>query len=102
MKKILLSLILLGTIKLAISQEVLYYCSKSHPSGAWQVYKKNLTEGSIATITSNTTYNYWWVELSPNNTQLLMLRSPYSLSLIHISEPTRRTPISYAVFCLKK
>src|SRR5664279_6520977 len=24
----------------------------------------------------------------------------YSLSLIHISEPTRRTPISYAVFCL--
>src|SRR5664279_6112273 len=27
---------------------------------------------------------------------------PYNLSLIHISEPTRRTPISYAVFCLKK
>ena len=26
----------------------------------------------------------------------------YALSLIHISEPTRRTPISYAVFCLKK
>ena len=26
----------------------------------------------------------------------------YHLSLIHISEPTRRTPISYAVFCLKK
>ena len=25
-----------------------------------------------------------------------------ALSLIHISEPTRRTPISYAVFCLKK
>src|SRR5665647_1929860 len=25
-----------------------------------------------------------------------------SISLIHISEPTRRTPISYAVFCLKK
>src|SRR5665647_3517398 len=27
---------------------------------------------------------------------------PLQLSLIHISEPTRRTPISYAVFCLKK
>src|SRR5680860_1726493 len=27
---------------------------------------------------------------------------PQRLSLIHISEPTRRTPISYAVFCLKK
>src|SRR5664279_5774656 len=25
-----------------------------------------------------------------------------NLSLIHISEPTRRTPISYAVFCLTK
>src|SRR5664279_5837921 len=32
-------------------------------------------------------------------------RTPHrtiDLSLIHISEPTRRTPISYAVFCLKK
>src|SRR5680860_1825245 len=29
-------------------------------------------------------------------------RSLLLLSLIHISEPTRRTPISYAVFCLKK
>ena len=28
--------------------------------------------------------------------------SMLNLSLIHISEPTRRTPISYAVFCLKK
>ena len=27
---------------------------------------------------------------------------PWSLSLIHISEPTRRRGISYAVFCLKK
>src|SRR5664279_3668277 len=30
------------------------------------------------------------------------IASGRSLSLIHISEPTRRTPISYAVFCLKK
>src|SRR5665647_2614180 len=29
-------------------------------------------------------------------------RPAFILSLIHISEPTRRTPISYAVFCLKK
>ena len=29
-------------------------------------------------------------------------RTVRQLSLIHISEPTRRTPISYAVFCLKK
>src|SRR5665647_3843799 len=37
---------------------------------------------------------------------LIMETRPLSatkhLSLIHISEPTRRTPISYAVFCLKK
>src|SRR5665647_978569 len=32
----------------------------------------------------------------------LLKRSIIHLSLIHISEPTRRTPISYAVFCLKK
>eukprot|EP01016_Furgasonia_blochmanni_P017699 TRINITY_DN20393_c0_g1_i1.p1 TRINITY_DN20393_c0_g1~~TRINITY_DN20393_c0_g1_i1.p1 ORF type:complete len:407 (-),score=53.64 TRINITY_DN20393_c0_g1_i1:42-1160(-) len=31
-----------------------------------------------------------------------ILVDPLKLSLIHISEPTRRTPISYAVFCLKK
>ena len=30
------------------------------------------------------------------------LHFDFTLSLIHISEPTRRTPISYAVFCLKK
>src|SRR5665647_3628184 len=28
-------------------------------------------------------------------------RAGRGVSLIHISEPTRRTPISYAVFCLK-
>ena len=35
---------------------------------------------------------------------IIILSFGYSLklSLIHISEPTRRTPISYAVFCLKK
>ena len=32
----------------------------------------------------------------------LPLESVLSLSLIHISEPTRQAEISYAVFCLKK
>src|SRR5680860_296663 len=36
--------------------------------------------------------------LTKENTEQSLL----DLSLIHISEPTRRTPISYAVFCLKK
>ena len=50
--------------------------------------------------------------LSGNYTQLTVENLPgprgiatplgLNLSLIHISEPTRRTPISYAVFCLKK
>eukprot|EP01016_Furgasonia_blochmanni_P034418 TRINITY_DN3716_c0_g1_i13.p1 TRINITY_DN3716_c0_g1~~TRINITY_DN3716_c0_g1_i13.p1 ORF type:complete len:161 (+),score=9.86 TRINITY_DN3716_c0_g1_i13:208-690(+) len=31
-----------------------------------------------------------------------LMKTTQLLSLIHISEPTRRTPISYAVFCLKK
>src|SRR5680860_1632331 len=34
--------------------------------------------------------------------QKFLVGDHYDLSLIHISEPTRRTPISYAVFCLKK
>src|SRR5665647_2454906 len=34
------------------------------------------------------------------NTKLHMKVPLHYLSLIHISEPTRRTPISYAVFCL--
>src|SRR5665647_2013108 len=34
--------------------------------------------------------------------QFLFEKEFQGLSLIHISEPTRRTPISYAVFCLKK
>src|SRR5665647_320609 len=38
----------------------------------------------------------------PGWSEVWQLLAPYELSLIHISEPTRRTPISYAVFCLKK
>src|SRR5680860_1846788 len=43
----------------------------------------------------------------PNDTKggvvsRIKIMGDMNLSLIHISEPTRRTPISYAVFCLKK
>ena len=34
------------------------------------------------------------------NSRVFSFPTVYLLSLIHISEPTRRTPISYAVFCL--
>ncbi|MEO9021293.1 MAG: hypothetical protein ABI237_05025 [Ginsengibacter sp.] len=55
---------------------ILYYCAKPIASGAYQVYKKDLTTNAIDTITNNTSYNYWWVDLSPDKTQLLLLRSP--------------------------
>src|SRR5664279_4334637 len=66
-------------------------------------------------------FAYAWGEISamPEDTQSGMIgwfercgfttnpltkvcHSVEQLSLIHISEPTRRTPISYAVFCLKQ
>src|SRR5680860_1621478 len=34
------------------------------------------------------------------STLVVAMEEKDDLSLIHISEPTRRTPISYAVFCL--
>ena len=37
-----------------------------------------------------------------SNTFKAYLLTAQSLSLIHISEPTRRSTIAYAVFCLKK
>src|SRR5680860_1713122 len=41
-------------------------------------------------------------KISEIRDRLPHLKTVVFLSLIHISEPTRRTPISYAVFCLKK
>src|SRR5680860_1268499 len=52
---------------------------------------------SFALSYSETIQNFTFV-LSPE--QAIGKRG--RLPLIHISEPTRRTPISYAVFCLKK
>eukprot|EP00658_Telonema_sp_P-2_P034555 TRINITY_DN25219_c0_g1_i6.p2 TRINITY_DN25219_c0_g1~~TRINITY_DN25219_c0_g1_i6.p2 ORF type:complete len:105 (+),score=30.77 TRINITY_DN25219_c0_g1_i6:576-890(+) len=40
--------------------------------------------------------------LPPSSTLSVNTISVVSLSLIHISEPTRLLSISYAVFCLKK
>ena len=42
------------------------------------------------------------ISVKLNDNEFLCTPTGVSLSLIHISEPTRRTPISYAVFCLKK
>ena len=58
------------------TNETLYYSSKSTPSGAWQIYKKKLSTNTIDAITNDSSYNYWWVTASPDNKQLLLLRSP--------------------------
>ena len=41
-------------------------------------------------------------EIEESRTNAQVMASRLALSLIHISEPTRRYAISYAVFCLKK
>ena len=46
-----------------------------------------IENGSLDLAVASEALNHGWVD---------------SLSLIHISEPTRQAEISYAVFCLKK
>jgi hypothetical protein len=81
MKRILLLISIFGMVNTVLSQEMLYYCSKSSTTGsAWQVYRKNLTTGMTYVITNNVAYNYWKVVVSPNHQQLLMLRSPFNIA----------------------
>ena len=47
-------------------------------------------------------WNGWYRRILIKDLRCGMSEKTVNLSLIHISEPTRRTPISYAVFCLKK
>ena len=62
--------------------------------------KKNILNG-IAYVQS--TFNNTIVSIADTYGNVISWASAgQKLSLIHISEPTRRTPISYAVFCLKK
>ena len=44
----------------------------------------------------------WYIKCFQSERIMSAFSTTLQLSLIHISEPTRRTPISYAVFCLKK
>src|SRR5450756_828022 len=44
----------------------------------------------------------WAKKIMPDEEAVQERHAMYSLSLIHISEPTRLGMISYAVFCLKK
>ena len=59
-----------------LPEEILYYSSKQSANDTWQIFRKNLTSDEISTITNDPLNNYWWVKASPDDTQLLILRSP--------------------------
>lgn len=63
------------------SQEFIYYCSRpTSTTTTWQVYRKNLTTSVTQTITNDPNYNYWRAEPSPDNSKLLIVRSPANVS----------------------
>ncbi len=63
------------------AQEYIYYCSRATPTTTtWQVYRKNLTTSVTQTITNDPNYNYWRAEPSPDNSKLLIVRSPANIS----------------------
>ena len=67
----------------------------------WDLYQK-LNRGMVA---RHTEVDYLAPAFEGENLKIgtwIVHNDERILSLIHISEPTRRTPISYAVFCLKK
>src|SRR5665647_2155278 len=69
---------------------------------------KNLPDNFIKSLLSDLPLKFRisWKENVPDLNSLFeedqIQLVKITLSLIHISEPTRRTPISYADFCLKK
>ncbi len=73
MKHIILFLIILISFSKIYSQK-LFYCSNF--TGTYQVYSKDFITNEIVAITSNPDFNYWWVEPSPQGTELLLMRSP--------------------------
>ena len=102
--------------KTTTTERILYYTGKSHKIGevhdgaATMDWMEQEQERGI-TITSAATTCFWREHRiniidTPGHVDFTIeverSLKVLDLSLIHISEPTRRTPISYAVFCLKK
>ena len=56
----------------------------------------------VAEDVDEASLSYSEIKALATGNPLIKEKMDLDLSLIHISEPTRRTPISYAVFCLKK
>src|SRR5680860_1745799 len=63
---------------------------------------RNTQRRADATTILNAVYQYTVDNSGSLPSTITTTPTAVCLSLIHISEPTRRTPISYAVFCLKK
>lgn len=76
MKTVISLIIFLSISQSLFGQEWLFYCARQVPDGAWQVYRKDLGSGEVRAVTNSPEYNYWWVNLSPDKSRLLMLRSP--------------------------
>src|SRR5665647_3755747 len=72
------------------------YSVGTRPTNEPMVLPVNRCQSPISTARAND------VNVDTPRRQLNRRTTGVNLSLIHISEPTRRTPISYAVFCLKK
>ena len=109
--KKLLTNLLFAVVILAIAA-VLLVVRRVHASGsglrAELIYGDNNTTMNLP-LDVDETYDvdtgYYTVHIQIKDGAARFVDSPcpdHILSLIHISEPTRRTPISYAVFCLKK
>src|SRR5680860_207355 len=92
---------LLTTVVLVV---IVYFCTRKVneiPRG-WQNLFEMIIESlfkMIDDVTGNRKQTY---QFFPLIATIFIFIIVSNLSLIHISEPTRRTPISYAVFCLKK
>ena len=72
---------------------------KVEPKERLQVWKSLINASTMSTIKKKYSTDS---EKETAYVDIYVNCDAYSLSLIHISEPTRRYAISYAVFCLKK
>src|SRR5680860_1268522 len=87
--------------KTTLTAAITFTAATDDPSAVTQSYDQidKAPEEKARGITINTSH----VEYQTKARHYSHVDCPgHALSLIHISEPTRRTPISYAVFCLKK
>ncbi|MGJ8660524.1 MAG: T9SS type A sorting domain-containing protein [Bacteroidota bacterium] len=77
--KLILSLYLLSNSFQSRAQELIYLCVSGNVNGWIDVWKYTNTSsngGSSSKLTNNYSFQYWWVEPSPDNSKLLLVRTP--------------------------